>query len=87
MKNLNVEAGHMHPNFDDTLNFWTKYHLNVTKSQDQSYCSMILYRILPNKLLTTEHYKNITYQEFRQILNEIDFNFLEQIFKNKRRHC
>ena len=43
---------------------------------------MILYEILPDKLLT-EHYKNIAYQQFRQTLNETDRNFLGQIFQEQ----
>ena len=58
MKNLNAEAGQMHPNSDEFNKlFWKNYYLNLTQSQERNYSSMILYELLPSKLLTKEHYK------------------------------
>ena len=67
---------------DEVLNFCTNYHSNLVESQDQNYSSMMLFIILPSKLLT-EDYRNTAYQPFPQILNETDWKFLGQIFQEQ----
>ena len=65
---------------DASKYWWSPKLLNKLSPKHNTKSRLNLFHKLSSNKLLTEHYRNITYQQFGQTLNDNDRNFLGQIF-------